>query len=89
MAEYLKDILVWRNRTKHLCFDLVVLFQRHLLRTGVTVEEGEEFAAGDGVYNLVYPRQTEVVFRAVFVVIGVMNAHSPLFILFLNKNWVC
>ena len=56
---------------------------------GVTVEEGEQFIAGGGVYNLVYPRQTEGVFRAVFVEICVINAHSPLFILFLNKNKVC
>ena len=57
--------------------------------TGVIVEEGEEFAAGGGVYNLIYPRQTEGVFRAVFVEISVINAHSPFFILFLNENRVC
>ena len=55
----------------------------------VTVEEGEEFAASGGVYNLIYPRQTEGVFRAVFVEIDVINAHSPFFILLLNKDWVC
>ena len=53
---------------------------------GVAVEEGEQFAAGGGVYNLVYSRQTEWVFRAVFVEISVINAYSPFFILFLNKN---
>ena len=56
---------------------------------GVTVEEGEQFAAGGGVYNLVYSRQTEGVFRVVFVKISVVNAHSPSFILFLNENKVC
>ena len=50
----------------------------------VTVEEGEEFTAGGGVYNLIYLRQTEGVFRAVFVDISVIYAHS--LILFLNKN---
>ena len=55
---------------------------------GVTVEEGEEFTAGGGVYNLVYPRQTEGVFRAVFVEISVINVHSPFFILFSYKNRV-
>ena len=55
----------------------------------VTVKKREQFAVGGGVYNLVYPRQTKGVFRAVFVEIGVINAHSPLFILFLNKNRVC
>ena len=55
----------------------------------VTVEEGEEFAASGGVYNLIYPRQAEGIFRAVFVKISVINAHSPFFILFSNENWVC
>ena len=55
----------------------------------VTVKEGEQFAASGGVYNLVYPRQIEGVFRAVFIEISVINAHSPFFILFLNENRVC
>ena len=54
----------------------------------VTVKEGEQFAASGGVYNLVYLRQTEGVFRAVFVKISVINAHSPFFICFLNENRV-
>ena len=53
---------------------------------GVTVEEGEQFVAGGGVYNLVYTRQTEGVFRAMFVKISVMNAHSPFFILFFKRE---
>ena len=52
----------------------------------VTVEEGEQFAVGGGVYNLIYPRQTEGVFRAVFVEIGVINAHPPFFILFFEQE---
>ena len=56
---------------------------------GVTVKEGEQFAAGGGVYNLVYPRQAEVVLRAVFVKISIINTHSPFFILFSNENRVC
>ena len=56
---------------------------------GVTIEQGEQFTAGGGVYNLIYPRQTEGVFKAVFVEIRVINAHSPFFILFLNENRVC
>ena len=55
---------------------------------GVTVEKGEEFAVGGGVYHLVYPRQTEGVFRVVFVEIGVIKAHSAFFIQLLNKHWV-
>ena len=56
---------------------------------GVTIEEGEEFTAGSRVYNLVYPRQAEGVFRAVFVEISIINTHSPFFILFSNENRVC
>ena len=55
---------------------------------GVTVKKGEQFAASGGVYNLVYLRQTEGVFRAVFVEIGVINAYSPFFIVFSYKNQV-
>ena len=69
--------------------DLVFSLEGDLVIAGVTVEEGEQFAAGGGFYNLVYPRQTEGVFRAVFVKIYVINAHSPFFILFLNDNRVC
>ena len=82
-------IAIHTKRRDERCFDLVVLFERYLVIAGVTVEEGEEFTAGGGVYNLIYSRQTEGVFRAVFVEISVINAHSPFFILFLNKNWVC
>ena len=70
-------------------FDLVILFEEYLVIVRVTVKEGEEFVAGGGVYNLVYLRQTEGVFRAVFVDISVINAYSLFFILFLNKNRVC
>ena len=69
-----------RHDERHL--DLVVLLEGYPVIAGVTVEEGEQFTAGSGVYNLVYPRQTEGVFRAVFVEIGVISAHSPFFILF-------
>ena len=48
----------------------------------LTIEEGEQFTVGGGVYNLIYLRQTEGVFRVVFVEISVINAHSPFFILF-------
>ena len=57
-------IAIHTERRDERCFDLVVLFEGHLVIAGVTVKEGEEFAAGGGVYNLVYPRQTKGVFRA-------------------------
>ena len=53
---------------------------------GVIVKEGEQFAASDGVYILVYPTQTEGVFRAVFVEISIINARSPFFILFFEQQ---
>ena len=53
---------------------------------GITVKKGEQLAASSGVYNLVYPRQAEGVFRAVFVKISIINTHSPFFILFSNEN---
>ena len=53
---------------------------------GIIVKEGEQFTSSGGVYNLVYLRQAEGVFRAVFVKISIINTHSPFFILFLNKN---
>ena len=45
----------------------------------VTVKKGEQFAASGGVYNLIYPRQSEGVFRAVFVEISVINTFSILY----------
>ena len=67
-------------------YELLFFLEGDLVITEVIVKEGEQFAAGGGVYKLVYPRQTEGVFRAVFVEIGVINKHSPFFILLLNKD---
>ena len=58
-------IAIRTERCDERCFDLVVLFEGYLVIAGVTVKEGEEFIATGGVYNLVYPRQIEGVFRAV------------------------
>ena len=38
------------------CLDLVFFLEGDLVIAGVTIEEGEQFTAGGGVYNLVYPR---------------------------------
>ena len=81
-------IAIWTERCDERCLDLVVLFEGYLVIARVTVEEGEQFVAGGGVYNLLYLRQTEGVFRVVFVEISVINSHSPFFILFLNENRV-
>ena len=82
-------VAVRTERRDKRCLDLVIFLQGYLMIAGVTVEEGEQFTASGGVYNLFYPRQTEGVFRAVFVKISVINAYSPFFILFLNENTVC
>ena len=78
-------IAVCTERRDERCLDLVFFLERDLVIVGVTVKEGEQFVAGGTVYNLVYPRQTEGVLRAVFVKISVINAHSPFFILFSNE----
>ena len=69
--------------------DLIYFLEGYLVIAGVTIKEGEQFAADGGVYNLVYPRQTKGVLRAVFVKISVINTHSSFFILYLNDNRVC
>ena len=76
-----------RHDERH--FDLVFFLEGDLMIARVTVKEGEQFAASGGVYNLVYPRQAEGVFRVVFVKISIINTHSPFFILFVNENRVC
>ena len=68
--------------------DLVFFLEGDVVTAGVTIEEGEQFTASGGVYNLIYPRQIEGVFRAVFVKISIINAHSLFFILYSYKNQV-
>ena len=52
-------IAVRIERRDERCLDVVVFLEGYLVIAGVTVEEGEQFTAGGGVYNLVYPKQTE------------------------------
>ena len=56
-------VAVCTERRDERCLDLVVFLEGYLVIAGVTIEEGEQFTAGGGVYNLVYPRQTKGVFR--------------------------
>ena len=72
-------VAVCPERRDERCLDLVFFLEGDLIIAGVTVKEGEQFAADSGVYNLVYPRQTKGVFRVVFVKISVINTHSPFF----------
>ena len=55
----------------------------------IAIYERKQFVTSSGIYDLVDARETKGVFRAMFVEISVINAHSPFFILFLNKNRVC
>ena len=81
-------VAVCTERRDERRLDLVFFLEGDLVITGVTVKEGEQFVAGGGVYNLVYPRQAKGVFRAVFVKISVINTYFPFFILFSNENRV-
>jgi hypothetical protein len=44
----------------------------------VAVKEAEQVTARRGVDDLIYPRQLEGVFGAVFVEVGVVDAYPPL-----------
>jgi hypothetical protein len=49
----------------------------------VAIQEREHRAASGGIDYLIYPRESERIFLAVFVEIGIVNAHAPInFILF-------
>jgi hypothetical protein len=45
---------------------------------GVAVEEAEQVAARRGIDDLIYPRRPKGVLGAVFVEVGVVDAHPPL-----------
>ena len=49
-------VAVCTERRDEWRLDLVVFLKRYLVIARVTIEEGEQFTAGGGVYNLVYPR---------------------------------
>jgi hypothetical protein len=57
---------------------LVFFLDRDLVVPGVAVEEAKQVAAHCGVDDLVNPRQPEGVLGAVFVEVGVVDAHPPL-----------
>jgi hypothetical protein len=57
---------------------MVFFLDSDLVVPGVAVEEAEQVAARRGVDDLIYPRQPEGVHGAVFVEVGVVDAHPPL-----------
>jgi hypothetical protein len=54
----------------------------------VVFKKTEQGTAYRGINDMVYSWECEVVFGAVFVEIGVINAHSSFLILFGYKNWI-
>ena len=75
-------VAVCLKRHDEQCLDLVFFLEGNLMIAEVTIEKGQQFVASGGVYNLIYPRQTEGVFRVVFVEISVINTQSAFFIIF-------
>jgi hypothetical protein len=57
---------------------LIFFLDRDLVVPGVAVEEAEQVTARRGVDDLINPRQPEGVLGAVFVEVGVVDAHPPL-----------
>jgi hypothetical protein len=57
---------------------MVFFLDNDLVVPVVAVEEAEQVAARGGVDDLVNPRQPEGVLGAVFVEVGVVDAHPPL-----------
>jgi hypothetical protein len=56
----------------------------------VAIQEREHRAASGGIDYLIYPRESERIFRAVFVEIEIVDAHAPInFIIFEYKNKIC
>ena len=53
------------------------------------VQKGEHSLSGGGVYNMVYPRQREIVFWARIVEVGVIDAHPPFSFLFWDHYYIC
>ena len=52
-------IAICTKRRDERRLDLVIFLEGYLVIARVTIEKGEQFTAGGGVYNLVYPRQTK------------------------------
>jgi hypothetical protein len=58
--------------------------------SGVAIQEREHTTASGVIDYLIYPRESEGIFRAVFVEIGIVDAHVPInLILFEYNNRIC
>ena len=71
-------------------FDLVFLFEGNLVVSLVAVKEGEQDTPGSGVDDLVDARKPEWVFWVMLIEICVVDAHSPLVVVFLeDQDRIC
>jgi hypothetical protein len=65
----------------------IFLCQTDLVISGVAIQEREHRAASGGIDYLIYPRESERIFRAVFIEIDIVDAHVLInFILFLVQE---
>ena len=65
---------------------LVVWVHADLIVAGEGIHETEEFMAGCGVYDEVYPRQRETVLWTCFVDVSEVNTESPLAVAFFTST---
>jgi hypothetical protein len=52
--------------------------------SGVAIQEREHREDSGGIDYLIYPRESERIFRAVFVEIGIVDAHAAINFIFLS-----
>ena len=54
----------------------------------VTVQEGEQYASGHLVDDLIDAREPKGILRAMLVEVCVVDGHPPLVVLFENEYWI-
>ena len=64
---------------------LVVWVHTDLVVAGEAIHKTEEFMAGRGVHDEIYPRQREIVLWACFVDVSEVDTESPLAIFFFDE----
>ena len=77
------------NRSNKGCLLLIVQGQRYLMLALESIQETHPGMADNSVYQLIYLRHREWIFRASLIQICEINAHSPLPTLFLYHYHVC
>ena len=70
------------------CHELVGLFHRDLMVSGVCIKVAEGFAHRGRVNYLVYAGQKKWIFRACFVEARIVNTHPPFPALLSYKNGI-